>query len=232
MTNKEFQQDEVKQSTCRGIGCLAFGCPDHTVIMSDYTDVTFWDRRYEQANIPWDLGGPSPPFARWLRAGHMTPGKMLVLGAGRGHDARLFAQAGFAVTAVDFSETAVAAMRALTDPNLPLDIVQADMFDLPAGYSDSFDYVLEYTCYCAIDPARRPDYADLVQRLLKPGGQFVALAFPLWDKAGGPPFAVSVAEMVRLFSERGFHLAHREQPPDSVGPRQGNEELIVLVKKS
>jgi methyl halide transferase len=198
--------------------------------MGDHNSKTFWDQRYEQANTPWDLGTPSPPFARWLREGRMTPGKLLVLGAGRGHDARLFARAGFEVTAVDFSESAVAAMRSLTNPTLPLTILQADMFDLPVSYNDSFDYVLEYTCYCAIDPARRPDYADLVQRVLKPGGQLVALAFPLWDRAGGPPFAVSVAEMVELFTWRGFQLVHREQPPDSVRPRQGNEELIVLEK--
>jgi methyl halide transferase len=200
--------------------------------MSNHNHVSFWDQRYEQANIPWDLGGPSPPFARWLREGHMPPGKMMVLGAGRGHDARLFARAGFDVTAVDFSETAVSAMRSLTNPALPLNIVQANIFDLPAGYNDSFDYVLEYTCYCAINPARRPDYANLVQRVLKPGGQLIALAFPLGDRVGGPPFAVSVAEMVALFTRRGFHLAHREQPPDSVPPRRGNEELLVLVRRA
>ncbi len=198
--------------------------------MDDYNSKTFWDQRYEQANTPWDLGGPSPPFARWLREGNMTPGRLLVLGAGRGHDARLFARAGFEVTAVDFSETAVSAMRSLTDPNLPIDIVQADIFDLPASYDQQFDYVLEYTCYCAIDPSRRADYADLVRRVLKPGGQLVALAFPLWDREGGPPFAVSVAEMVQLFNDRGFELAHRERPFDSVRPRQGNEELLVLER--
>jgi hypothetical protein len=32
---------------------------------------------------------------------------MLVLGAGRGHDARLFARRGFTVTAVDFSSAVV-----------------------------------------------------------------------------------------------------------------------------
>ena len=53
------------------------------------------------------------------------------------------------------------------------------------GLDYSFDYLLEYTCFCAIDPKRRTEYADLVDRLLKPGGTYIDLAFPLDGRGGG-----------------------------------------------
>lgn len=156
------------------------------------------------------------------------PGRIIVLGAGRGYDAREFARHGFAVTAVDFAADAVREMRALVDPAAPVQILQEDIFALPPTMDGTFDYVLEYVCYCAIDPHRRTEYADLVARLLKPGGIFIDLALPIDDHAGGPPFAVSVSELLDLFGARGFTLLRRELPLDSVSRRQGREELLIF----
>jgi SAM-dependent methyltransferase len=155
-----------------------------------------------------------------------------VLGAGRGHDAREFARHGFTVTAVDFAADAVRDMRALADPQAPVAILQADIFALPHTLDGAFDYVLEYTCFCAIAPPRRSRYADLIARLLRPGGTYVALAFPLDDHAGGPPFAISVPELLSLFGARGFTLLQRETPADSVPQRRGMEELLIFQARS
>ena len=46
-------------------------------------------------------------------------------------------------------------------PDAPVEILQHDIFTLPAQLDGSFDYMLEYTCYCAIDPKRRAEFADL-----------------------------------------------------------------------
>jgi SAM-dependent methyltransferase len=156
---------------------------------------------------------------------------MIVLGAGRGHDAREFASHGFQVTAVDFSSQAVREMQRLASPDAPIEILQHDIFTLPDTLDHSFDYVLEYTCFCAIDPNRRAEYADLVTRLLKPGGIYVDLAFPLDGRKGGPPFAVSAAEILDLFQARGFQLLSREKPVDSISPRRGAEELFLFQKE-
>ncbi len=188
----------------------------------------FWETNYLNAQLPWDLDGPTPVYARLAASGEFEPGRMLVLGAGRGHDARLFARHGFLVTAVDFATGAVRAMEGLREPDAPIIIMQADLFHLPATLDNAFDYVLEYTCFCAIDPARREEYADVVARLLKPGGLYVALAFPIGKRAGGPPFVVQPDEMITLFEARGFTLLHREFPPDSVPARTNIEELLIL----
>ena len=189
-----------------------------------------WEADYRLHTDGWDLGGPTSVLRRLAESGLLQPGKMLVPCAGRGYDAREFARHGFEVTAVDFAETAVSEMRRLAEDKAPVEIVQHDMFAMPHVLDGTFDYVLEYTCFCAIDPRRRAEYADLVRRLLKPGGLFIDLAFPLAQRPGGPPFAVSEAELLRLFQQRGFKLQSREIPNDSAPHRQGAEELFILQK--
>ena len=198
--------------------------------MTDHNVPAFWEAYYRDQQVPWDLGGPTPVFRRLLDEGVFPPGEMIVLGAGRGHDARMFARAGFTVTAVDFAAAAVKEMEELAAPDAPLRLLQADLFQLPPDLGGAFDYVLEYTCFCAIDPRRRDEYADVVDWLLRPDGRYIALAFPTDSRFDGPPFQVSPQQMMRLFGERGFTLERYEQPFDSVRPRLGREELLILRK--
>ena len=198
--------------------------------MSNVSSPQFWDAIYQTDCQPWDLGQPTPTFMRLLQSGRFPPGAVLVLGAGSGHDAREFARHGFTVTAVDFSAEAVRAMRTLADPAAPVQIEQADMFALPESWHSTFDYVLDYMCLCAIDPTRRPAYADVVARLLRPGGRLIHLAYPLGSQPGGPPFAINSDAVVFMFRQRGFVLSEREKVTDSVPHRRGREELLILEK--
>ena len=189
-----------------------------------------WEADYARKTDGWDLGRPTPVFKRILSSRELIPGRMIVLGAGRGHDARLFARHGFQVIAVDFASQAVQEMQRLADPEAPVEVLQHDIFTLPETLNHSFDYVLEYTCFCAIDPKRRDEYADLVARLLKPNGLYIDLAFPLDGRKGGPPFAVTEAEIFDLFQKRGFELLSRERPAESVSLRRHAEELFIFQK--
>ncbi len=199
--------------------------------MSDVNSPQFWQTIYWQGQTGWDLGGPTPVFERLLRDGQLSPGRMIVLGAGLGHDAFLFARHGFQVTAVDFAPAAVQAMRDRSSPDLPLAVIQADIFNLPDLLNGHFDYVLEYTFFCAIQPQRRAEYATVVGRLLQPGGAYVALVFPIGEGQEGPPFPVSSGQLIRLLQEEGLQVEHRETPPDSVSPRRGREELLIMRKQ-
>ena len=195
---------------------------------SDTNSPQFWQASYRNKQTAWDLGYPTPVFARLAASGSYPPGKMIVLGAGRGYDARLFARHGFEVLAVDFASDAVVALHQLNDPEHPVQVLQADMFALRGGMNGRFDYVLEYVCFCAIDPARRAEFAALAARLLKPGGLYITLAFPIGRRSGGPPFVVQPNAIIELFAEHGFSLHHREFPPDSIPSRQKIEELLIL----
>jgi hypothetical protein len=110
-------------------------------------------------------------------------------------------------------------------------VVQADIFALPDLLTGYFDYVLEYTCFCAILPQRRAEYANVVGRLLKPTGAYVALVFPLGEGQDGPPFPVSAGQLISLLQAEGLQVEHREMPADSVSPRRGREELLIMSKQ-
>jgi SAM-dependent methyltransferase len=196
----------------------------------DVNSADKWEADYLRGTDGWDLGRPTPIFRSLLTNRQLPPGRMLVVCAGRGHDAREFARHGYQVTAIDFSPFAAREMSRLADPSAPMEILQQDLFTLSHELDGTFDYVLEYTCYCAIDPKRRAEFVDLVDRLLKPGGTYISLAFPLTQKSGGPPFAVAVSELLDLFQERGFKLIEREQPSGSVAQRRGAEELLIFQK--
>ncbi len=202
-----------------------------------------WELDYQRGTAGWDMGTPTPVFQRLLREGasdgalenvpyalRFPPGRMLVPGAGRGHDAREFARRGFEVVAIDFARDAVEDMRALMDDASQHEILHHDLFELPATFDGTFDYVLEYTCFCAIHPTRRVEYADTMARMLKRGGTYIALAFPLSGYVGNPPFAVNAAELIALMEQRGLKLLQREFPHDSIKPRKGREELLVMRK--
>jgi SAM-dependent methyltransferase len=200
-------------------------------MMMDVNSVEKWEMDYQHGGDGWDLGRSNPVFRNLLASGELPPGKMIVVCSGRGHDAREFARHGFQVTAVDFAPSAAREMHKLADPDAPMEILQNDLFNLPTKFDNSFDYMLEYTCYCAIDPKRREEFADLAARLLKPGGIYISLAYPISNHTGGPPFPVSIPEVLNLFQAQGFKLVERKMPADSIPARRGSEELLLLQKE-
>lgn len=185
-----------------------------------------WEARYRAGQTPWDLKGPTPVFGRLITEGHLPIGKLLVPGAGLGHDALAFARAGYAVTSVDVAASACADLRARSSAaGVTLDVLEADFFTMTD--SATYDLMLEQTFYCAIDPSARDAYRDQAHRLLKPGGLLFGLFFPLEARnAAGPPHVVRPDELRASLSER-FELLHEEWPADSIKPRAGNEILQI-----
>ncbi|MFI5376388.1 MAG: methyltransferase domain-containing protein [Candidatus Rokuibacteriota bacterium] len=152
--------------------------------------------------------------------------RVAVPGAGRGHDARLLARRGHRVTAFDFSEAAVAEARRLAAAEaVELTVERRDVFTLPRDHAGAFDGVWEYTCFCAIDPDRRDEYARVLHTILRPGGLLLACFFPLRDGIDGPPFPVSRADIERVLAGR-FTVLEAGPPPRSVERRRGLEWLV------
>ena len=191
----------------------------------------FWEACYETEMDNWDLGGPTPVFERI--ASEIPKGRICVIGCGRGYDAVTFAKAGFEVTAIDFAQTAVLASREnARKQEVEMTVLREDFFDLPDELHDQFDYVLEYTCFCAISPERRFEYDRVIWQLLKPEGKLLGLFFPL-DKnvdEGGPPWGVNISELHALF---GLHwnLESEEMPKESIEPRADREIMMIWKKK-
>ena len=111
--------------------------------------------------------------------------------------------------------------------------VQEDIFKLNKRYSGFFDIVLEYTCFCAIAPKRRPEYIEIVHSILNKKGKFIALFFPTKIKEEGldqgPPFYVDLNNTLSMF-ENKFDIIEINKNPDSIKPRIGFESLVVMTK--
>lgn len=206
----------------------------------------FWEDLYAGGNDGWELGTPAPPLASWLARGGrfppLRPGKapdgagslpsqgeaarIAVPGCGRGHDARLLAHHGYEVWGFDFAEAAVAEAQALARREaIPVIYERRDIFTLDADYRGFFDGVWEYTCFCAIDPARRAEYARLIHSILRPQGWLLACFYPLRDGTDGPPFPLSHSDIEQALA-RHFRIAEAGPPADSVERRRGLEWLV------
>lgn len=191
----------------------------------------FWEGRYQEGTTHWDLGQPAPPFVSLLNlADAPKPGRMAVLGTGRGHDALLFAARGFEVVGFDFAPSAIAeATAAAQSQGLPAQFLQRDIFELAAEFAQSFDYVLEHTCYCAIAPEQRPAYVRLVHALLRPQGELIAL-FWAHTRPGGPPFGTTAHELHQRFAA-DFDTLFFAQASNSTENRKNEEYLARFRRK-
>jgi len=143
-----------------------------------------WDQRYREGSDRWELGRPAPPLEAFLRTASRAPqppGRVLVPGCGRGHEAALLADLGYEAIGLDFSSEAIQRAQVLHGSDrAQLRWLQADLFDeaalTAAGITTaSLQGVLEHTCFCAIDPAQREAYLDTMARLLAPGGWLLGL---------------------------------------------------------
>jgi SAM-dependent methyltransferase len=202
--------------------------------MTATSDAAGWNARYVEGRTGWDLGGPPPALMRVIRSLAGTSAlRVLVPGAGRGHDALAWAEAGHHVTAVDFAPLAVAAAReAASARDLPLAVREADILALPGDLAGAFDLVWEQTCFCAIHPDRRPDYARAMEGCLTAGGQLVGL-FWAHSREGGPPFDVQPDHVRAIFTVRArarFTIVRTEDVPDS--PPGRSPEFLAWLRRS
>ncbi|WP_338429685.1 methyltransferase domain-containing protein [Synechococcus elongatus] len=183
----------------------------------------FWEQRYQEGSDRWDLGQAAPVWRSLLAGAEApSPGRIAVLGCGRGHDARLFAEKGFAVVGFDFAPSAIAAAQALAQ-GTSAEFLERDIFALPQEFADQFDYVLEHTCFCAIDPDRRSEYVEVTRQLLKPGGALLGL-FWCHDRPSGPPYGCSLTELRARFAQ-GWQEEQLKLVTESVEGRRGEEYL-------
>lgn len=199
--------------------------------MENVNDHSFWEDLYNKDDIGWDLNGPTPTFKKIVSK--LNPGKVIILGCGRGHDAITFAKLGFMVTAVDFAPSAINYLKRLCKKeNVNVNIIKNDFFLLDESFNNYFDYAIEQTCYCAIDPKRRKEYEKLVFRILNSSGSLIGLWYPI-DKVisdGGPPWGVSIPKLKDIFS-KNWVIRNESFSDLSVAKRKNREKLIIFKKK-
>lgn len=196
-----------------------------------------WNQRYRQGSDGWEIGRAAPPLAAFLQAdprAPQPPGRVLVPGCGRGHEAALLAGLGFEAVGLDFSHEAIIAAGQLYGvARAGLRWLQADLFDgaalAAAGLTPgSLQGVLEHTCFCAIDPDQRPAYIASVGRLLAPGGWLLGL-FWCHRRPGGPPWGSDADSLAQQFRAAGLQPQLWEPARGSLPGRE--EEWLGLWRQ-
>jgi SAM-dependent methyltransferase len=192
-----------------------------------------WQRRYAESDTPWDKGTAAPPLAHYLKS-HAITGRVLLPGCGRGHDARaLAAQPDCTVTGLDLAPEAVAEAARLADEaglSANARFVQGDFFQLAPKMTGDFDWLVEHTCFCAIDPVMRPDYVRSAAATLRAGGKFFGIFYLTPDVEVGPPFKSSMEELTTLFGPH-FVILEDWVPEVSFPGRENRERVLILQKR-
>jgi SAM-dependent methyltransferase len=143
-----------------------------------------WDRRYAEADLLWSRG---PNRFLVAETGDLAPGRALDLACGEGRNAIWLAEQGWQVTAIDYSQVAIAKARErVARERLEIDLVCADLVDYEPEPS-TYDLVL--VLYLQLPAAELSLVLARAAAALAPGGTFFLVGHDLTnmtDGVGGP----------------------------------------------
>jgi len=204
------------------------------------SDERYWDERYLQGLIGWDIGHVSPPLRVYfdqLTDKHLA---ILIPGCGNSYEAEYLLKKGFTnITLLDISPVLIGRLRERLPVTPALNLLQTDFLD----HRGQYDLIVEQTFFCALDPALRPAYVDQMHLLLKPGAHLAGLLFDRdfsppgprdtpevgRPKANHPPYGGHKPEYQQLFEKR-FKLKTLTPCYNSIKPRAGSELFLIAEK--
>jgi SAM-dependent methyltransferase len=182
----------------------------------DPTDPDFWDLRYQASFSPWDAGRVPAQLAAFAKR---AKGRVLVPGCGSAWDVRCFAESGWHVLGIDFSEEALAAARPVLGAHAAR-IRRADFFaPIPEA---PFDVVYERAFLCALPRRLWPAWASRMAELVKTGGSLAGF-FYFDEGERGPPFPLHGDEELVALLAPAFTRLEDAPVPDSIPVFQGKE---------
>ncbi|MCS6991814.1 MAG: TPMT family class I SAM-dependent methyltransferase [Chitinophagales bacterium] len=193
----------------------------------DPRSAAYWQQRWLEGAIGWDLGEVSPPLREFFDQIAPTTLRVLIPGAGNGYEAEYLWKKGFQnVWVLDFAEAALESFKRRV-PDFPhAQVICEDFFN----HHGQYDLIIEHTFFCALPPSFRHDYAKHMNRLLVPGGRLVGLLFnDHLCGASGPPFGGTDQEYIELFHPY-FETVCMQPALNSAAPRQGRELFFILRK--
>ena len=187
----------------------------------------FWDLRYQNNEIGWDIGYISTPLKKYIDQLTDKNIKILIPGGGNSYEAEYLHNLGFKnVFVVDISPTALTNLKNRV-PDFPKNhLINIDFFKL----NNSFDLILEQTFFCALTPKLRDNYVLKMNQILRPNGKLVGLLFNIQLNKDRPPFGGTKKEFLSYFKNY-FKIEIMELSYNSISERTNNELFIKLIKK-
>ena len=190
----------------------------------------YWTQRYKKDKTGWDIGYVSTPIKAYIDQLTDTSLKILVPGAGNGHEVEYLWQEGFKnVHILDISEIPLNRFKK-RNPGFPKKQIHcSDFFEFEGQY----DLIIEQTFFCSMVPTyeNRAAYAKHMSELLKPNGKLVGLWFdiPLTGDMKKRPFGGNKDLYISYLSPF-FKIITFDRCYNSIVPRQGNELFGIFEK--
>jgi len=197
--------------------------------------VTDWEQQYQQNDTPWDKGAPAPPLVDFLETEPLT-GRILVPGCGAGHDVRAIAAASpeAEVIGLDVAPSAIAKANGFPKAGRESYHV-GDLFQLGAEFQESFDFIWEHTCFCAIEPEMREAYVTATRQCLKLGGELLGVFYldPYDDEHrpedGRPPHGIMLPDLLDLMNT--VYEVEDYWTPDRAFPGREDREILISLRR-
>ena len=192
-----------------------------TELNSDY-----WENRYQKNEIGWDTGQITTPLKEYIDQLVNKELKILIPGAGNGYEFDYLINNGFKnVFVIDIAPTPLQNI-AKRNPEYKSNLIHDNFFNLNA----TFDFIIEPTFFCALDPNLRMNYSLKTSEILNSKGKIAGLLFDFPLTEDGPPFGGSIEEYKNTFSNF-FKIKTLEKAYNSIKPRS-NRELFFIFEKN
>jgi ubiquinone/menaquinone biosynthesis C-methylase UbiE len=160
-----------------------------------------WNEVYK-GTPPWDIGHPQPAFEVLVEDGEIKPGRALDIGCGRGDNAIMLAMNGCDVTGIDLVEDAISdAKKKVAERHVKVNFLVGDVLKMNQLFREvEFDIVIDSGLFHAMTDGERPNFAQQLHRVLKPGGKYFMLCFSDKEPGDYGPRRISKAEIESTFT--------------------------------
>ena len=185
-----------------------------------------WNEKYLFNATGWDAKTITTPIKEYIDQLEDKSIKILIPGAGYGHEAAYIYDQGFKNTFLnEWSEEAVKRFTSKY-PNFPKShIIQGDFFAI----EDCFNLIIEQTFFCALHPSLRSDYSEKTASLLSSQGKLVGVLFDFPLTENGPPFGGDRASYLSIIGEH-YEIIMLEKCYNSILPRKDTELFMIAQK--
>lgn len=189
-------------------------------------DKNFWNNRWKNGEIGWDIGYASSPIAEYFLQVENKDLKILIPGCGNAHEAELLLEEGFKnITLLDIAPKAVEIISEKFSHN-EVTVLCEDFFN----HNGRYDVIVEQTFFCALPPEMRENYVKKMNDLLNENGKIIGVLFNTDFGKAFPPFGGNVNEYKGLFN-KNFEIKKLENCYNSIKPRKNTEVFINFQKK-
>lgn len=185
-------------------------------------DAEYWNAKYIENTHRWDIGYPSPAITNYFDKIEDKDVRILIPGCGNAYEGEYLINQGFNnVTLLDVAgETKKRFLERVPNFN---NFHIGEFFD----YTGEFDFIIEQTFFCALNPNLRENYVAKMKSLLHKEGKLVGLLFNDTLFTEHPPFGGYKDDYMKLFSPH-FSSISMELTNESIKERLGRELFIEI----